>query len=65
NGKTYIGLMNAGLMGQMFGVGDIMSQVAEDQKVFVTFDATKPAPPLIKGMPGGGGSGGGKEGSGC
>ena len=65
NGKTYIGLMNAGLMGQMFGVGDVMSKVAEDQKVFVTFDATKPAPPLIKGMPGGGGAGGGKEGSGC
>lgn len=65
NGKTYIGMMNAGLMGQMFGVGDVMSHVAADQKIFVTFDATKPAPPLIKGTPGAGGSGGGKEGSGC
>jgi uncharacterized protein (DUF302 family) len=65
NGKTYIGMMNAGLMGKMFGVGEIMGHVAEDQKVFTTFDATKPAPPLIKGMPGAGGGGGGKEGSGC
>lgn len=65
NGKTYIGLMNAGLMGHMFGVGDIMSQVAEDQKVFVTFDPNQPAPALIRSAPGGGAAGGGKQGSGC
>jgi uncharacterized protein (DUF302 family) len=60
DGKTYIGLMNAGLMGKMFGakVGEIMSQVAEDQAKFVEFDPTKAAPPLIRIRPGGGGSGG-------
>jgi len=64
DGKTYIGLMNAGLMGKMFGVGDIMGQVAKDQKIFVTFDPKKPAPPLIRVRPGGGGAGG-KAGDGC
>jgi len=69
DGKVYIGTMNAGLMGKMFGplVGDIMSQVAEDQKKFLVMDPSKPAPPLILpksgGEGGGGGSGGG--GSGC
>lgn len=67
NGKTYIGMMNAGLMGQMFGatVAEVMGHVAEDQKKFIEFDPKKPAPPLIKGMPGGGGGGDGKEASGC
>src|SRR5512147_3159419 len=39
DGKTYIGLMNAGLMGRMFGtkVGGIMSHVAEDQAKFIRF----------------------------
>lgn len=64
NGKTYIGLMNAGLMGKMFGVGDIMAEVAKDQEQFITFDPKKPAPPLIKIRPGGGGAGG-KDADGC
>ncbi|MDH5631629.1 MAG: DUF302 domain-containing protein [Gammaproteobacteria bacterium] len=56
DGKTYIGLMNSGLMGRMFGakVGAIMAEVAKDQAKFVTFDASKPAPALIKVQPGGG-----------
>ena len=60
DGKTYIGTMNAGLMGQLFGpkVAGIMSKVAEDQAKFVTFDPKKPAPPLIKVKPDGGGAGG-------
>jgi uncharacterized protein (DUF302 family) len=58
DGKTYIGLMNAGLMGKMFGVGDIMAKVAKDQQQFVIFDPEKSAPPLIKIQPGGGGAGG-------
>ncbi len=66
DGKTYIGLMNAGLMGRMFGpkVGEIMGYVAEDQKKFVEFDDSKPAPKLIKSKPGGG-AGGGKSDDGC
>ncbi len=67
DGKTYIGLMNSGLMGRMFGpqVGEIMGYVAEDQKQFVNFDDSKPAPKLIKTKPGGGGAGGGKSDDGC
>lgn len=66
DGKTYIGLMNAALMGRMFGpmVGAVMAEVQKDQKVFVTFDPKKPAPPLIKTRPGGGGAGG-KAADGC
>jgi uncharacterized protein (DUF302 family) len=66
DGKTYIGTMNAGLMGQLFGpkVAAIMSQVAEDQAKFVTFDPNTPAPALIKVQPGGGGGAGGDIG-GC
>lgn len=64
NGKTYIGTMNAGLMGKLFGVSEIMDQVAADQKKFLTFDPSTPAPPLIKVKPGGG-SGDGKDTSGC
>lgn len=68
DGKIYIGTMNAGLMGKMFGpvVGEVMGQVAEDQKKFLIFDASKPAPKMIEGMPGaasGGGAAGG--GGGC
>lgn len=69
DGKVYIATMNAGLMGKMFGplVGEVMGQVAEDQKKFLVFDPSKPAPRMIEGMPGaapaGGGSGGG--GGGC
>ncbi len=69
DGKTYIGTMNAGLMGKMFGplVGEVMGHVADDQKKFVVFDPSKPAPKMIEGVPGGaatGGAGGG-GGGGC
>jgi uncharacterized protein (DUF302 family) len=64
DGKTYIGLMNSALMGKMFGVGDIMSQVQRDQEQFVKFDPSTPAPPLIKTRAGGGGAGGKAE-DGC
>ncbi|MCW9013772.1 MAG: DUF302 domain-containing protein [Gammaproteobacteria bacterium] len=65
DGKTYIGLMNSGLMGKMFGVGDIMAKVQEDQYKFVQFDDSKPAPPLIRQRAGGGGAGGGQSDDGC
>lgn len=57
DGKVYIGTMNAGLMGMMFGplVGEVMGHVADDQKKFVVFDPSKPAPKMIEG--GGGGEG--------
>jgi uncharacterized protein (DUF302 family) len=64
DGKTYIGTMNAGLMGKLFGVSEVMNQVAADQKEFLKFDPNEPAPPLIKIQPGGGGSGGADTG-GC
>lgn len=68
DGKVYIGTMNAGLMGKFFGpmVGEIMSQVAEDQKLFLVMDPSKPAPPLIlpQAAPAAGGAGGG-AGGGC
>ncbi|MDD5250430.1 MAG: DUF302 domain-containing protein [Rhodocyclaceae bacterium] len=59
DGKVYIGLMNARLIGSLFGaeVSALMSQVAADQARFVTFDPTKPAPPMIKGTPGGAATG--------
>ncbi len=68
DGKVYIGTMNAGLMGKMFGplVGDIMSKVAEDQKKFLVMDPSKPAPQMIVPKPAGeGGGGGAGGGSGC
>lgn len=67
DGKTYVGIMNSGLMGKLFGpkVGEIMAEVAKDQAAFLTFDASKPAPPLIKVKPGGGGAGGPNDTSGC
>jgi uncharacterized protein (DUF302 family) len=68
DGKTYIAGMNARLMGKMFGplVGEVMTHVADDQEKFVIFDASKPAPPMIKGTPGaaGGGAAAG-SGGGC
>jgi uncharacterized protein (DUF302 family) len=66
DGKTYIGTMNAGLMGKLFGplVGEIMGHVADDQKLFLHFDPNTPAPQIIyPAAPSGGGSGGG--GGGC
>ena len=59
DGKTYIGTMNSGLMGQLFGakVASVMNKVAADQKVFLQFDPDKPAPKLINVQPGGGSGG--------
>ena len=67
DGKTYIAGMNAGLMGKMFGplVGEVMGHVAVDQAKFVIFDASKPAPPLIKGTPGAAGGAAAGTGGGC
>ncbi len=63
DGKTYIGTMNAGLMGKMFGplVGEVMGKVAEDQKLFLQFDPNMAPPPMIlpSAAPSGGGAGGG------
>lgn len=63
DGKTYIGTMNAGLMGRMFGpmVGEIMGHVADDQKLFLLFDPKMPAPQMVlpKAAPAGGAGGGG------
>ncbi len=65
DGKVYIGTMNAGLMGKMFGpmVGEVMGRVAADQKKFLTFDPNTPAPKMIlpapAGAAGGAASGGG------
>lgn len=66
DGKTYIGNMNAGLMGRMFGpmVGEVMSHVAADQAKFLEFDPSKPAPQMKVGTPGGGGAAGGAAGGG-
>ncbi len=49
DGKVYIGTLNAGLIGRLFGplVGDIMQHVVADQLRFLVMDPTKPAPPLI------------------
>ncbi len=64
DGKTYIGTMNAGLMGKLFGVSDVMDKVAADQKEMLSFDPNEPAPPLIRIQAGGGGAGGADTG-GC
>ena len=64
DGSTSIGTMNAGLMGKMFGIGEIMDEVYADQQEFIKFDANLSAPPLIKTAPGGGG-GPGQEDAGC
>ena len=67
DGKTYIGTMNSGLMGRMFGakVAAVMNEVAKDQAKFVVMDPSKPAPPLIRKGPGGEGGKGGGPSSGC
>lgn len=69
DGKVYIGTMNAGLMGKLFGptVAETMARVAEDQKKFLAFDPNTPAPRMIESpapgkTPGTPGSSGG---SGC
>jgi len=68
DGKTYIGTMNAGLMGKMFGpmVGEVMAKVAEDQKLFLIMDPSKPAPAMIlPKAPTGGAGGAGAAAGGC
>jgi uncharacterized protein (DUF302 family) len=69
DGKVYVGTMNAGLMGKLFGptVSEIMTKVAADQKKFLVFDPSTPAPPMILPTAGGGGAGGSGAGggSGC
>jgi len=63
DGKVYIGTMNAGLMGMMFGplVSEVMGEVAKDQQRFLVFDPKLPAPQMIlpKAGPAGGAGGGG------
>jgi uncharacterized protein (DUF302 family) len=67
DGKTYVGTMNAGLMGRFFGplVGEIMGKVAQDQKLFLIMDPTKPAPPMIMPSTAPAGAGGAGGGGGC
>ena len=65
DGSTAIGTMNAGLMGKLFGISEIMDQVYADQQEFIKFDPSRPAPPLIRKRPGGGGGAGGKADDGC
>jgi uncharacterized protein (DUF302 family) len=67
DGKVYIGIMNAGLIGRLFGskVGDIMQNVAADQAKFLEFDASKPAPKMIEGVPNAGGGAAGAPDGGC
>ncbi len=67
DGKVYIGTMNAGLIGSLYGsaVGDIMEKVVTDQQKFLEMDPNKPTPPMILPKSGGdGGAGGGGAGSG-
>lgn len=67
NGKVYIGILNAGLIGSMFGsmVGDTMKHVVEDQKKFLVMDPSKPAPAMFVPKTGGGGTGAAGADGGC
>ncbi|GAB4167102.1 MAG: hypothetical protein Fur0039_04520 [Rhodocyclaceae bacterium] len=67
DGKVYIGTMNAGLMGRMFGamVGEVMGHVAEDQKQFLHFDPNTPAPKMILPSQAPAGGAGSAAGGGC
>jgi uncharacterized protein (DUF302 family) len=67
DGKVYIGIMNAGLIGKLFGplVGETMSHVVKDQESFLVMDPTKPAPPLILPKAGGEGGAAGGAAGGC
>ena len=68
DGKTYIGTMNAGLVGRLFGsaVGDIMAGVSADQAKFLIFDASQPAPAIVRpAAPGASGGAGGAAAGGC
>lgn len=63
DGKVYIGYLNAGMIGSLFGplVGDIMAKVVVDQQGFLVMDPSKPAPALI--IPKTGGESGGASGA--
>jgi uncharacterized protein (DUF302 family) len=67
DGKVYIGTMNAGMIGKLFGplVADTMEHVVADQKKFLEFDPSKPAPALILPKAGGEGGAGGAAAGGC
>ncbi|MEW6165765.1 MAG: DUF302 domain-containing protein [Pseudomonadota bacterium] len=67
DGKVYIGILNAGLIGGLFGskVGDIMGHVVKDQENFLVMDPAKPAPPLILPKAGSEGGAGGGAAGGC
>jgi uncharacterized protein (DUF302 family) len=67
DGKVYIATMNAGMIGKLFGplVAETMEHVVADQKQFLEFDATKPAPPLILPKVGSEGGAGGAAAGGC
>jgi uncharacterized protein (DUF302 family) len=67
DGKAYIGILNAGIIGRLFGakVGDIMEHVVADQKKFLVMDPSKPAPPLIVPKMGGEGGSGSSAAAGC
>lgn len=67
DGKVYIGILNAGMIGRLFGplVGDIMEKVVADQKKFLVMDPSKPAPALIIPKMGGEGGGGAGAAAGC
>lgn len=67
DGKVYIGIMNAGLIGKLFGplVGDTMAHVVKDQESFLVMDPSKPAPPLILPKSGGEGGAAGGAAGGC
>lgn len=67
DGKVYIGILNAGLIGRLFGsfVGDIMDKVVVDQQKFLVMDPSKPAPALIIPKMGGEGGSGAGAAAGC
>jgi uncharacterized protein (DUF302 family) len=67
DGKVYIGYLNAGLIGRLFGpmVGGIMDKVVADQQRFLVMDPSKPAPPLIVPKVGGEGGSGPGAAAGC
>jgi len=67
DGKVYIGILNAGLIGKLFGplVGETMEKVVADQKKFLIMDPSKPAPALIIPKMGGEGGSGSGAAAGC
>ncbi len=67
DGKVYIGIMNAGLIGGLFGplVGETMRHVVKDQESFLVMDPAKPAPPLILPKSGGEAGAAGGAAGGC